>query len=42
MICVGDFTSHGHSAISITDKGEYCDSFNTKVIIEKIKQLVNK
>ena len=42
MICGGEFTSYGHSSIPIDDKGVCCDSCNIKVIIERIKQLINK
>lgn len=42
MICEGEFTGYGHSSVPISDKGVCCDSCNNKVIIERIKQLVNK
>lgn len=42
VICGGEFTGYGHSAMPISDKGVCCDSCNTKVIIERLKQLVNK
>ena len=42
MICGGEFTEYGHSAVPISDTGMCCDSCNTKVIIERLKQLVNK
>ena len=40
VISGGEFT--GYSSVPISDKDVCCDYCNTKVIIERIKQLVNK
>ncbi len=42
VICGSEFIGYAHSAVPISDTSVCCDSCNNKVIIERLKQLVNK